>query len=172
MPKKYALFDANRVRLTQLIEGIHDIPKSAVEVSEELFFQMTQEDGVWRLGDNNQIYKDQIEEPVPDYAKLFASTRYRREVAGLEFDGSLFDSSRDGQALLMGAALHAIADPEYVCAWKARSGLVELTATKLIAVSKAMRDYIQACFDRERELLDALASGEYVEEMLDQGWPG
>lgn len=173
MSKKYVVCDASGLIVTQLIEGVHDIPKDAVQVSEDLFFKITQErDGVWRRGDNNNIYKDKSPTTVPNYGKLFARVRYGREVAGIDVDGVLFDTSRDGQALLMGAALHAIADPEYVCVWKAKSGVVELTATKLIAVAKAMRAHIQGCFDRERELLGALESGKYVDEMLDQGWPG
>ncbi|CAI8968441.1 HAD family hydrolase [Pseudomonas sp. IT-P12] len=48
MPRKYAMFDVNGVRTAHLVEGINDIPESAIPLSESLYMQMTQEtDGQW-----------------------------------------------------------------------------------------------------------------------------
>jgi hypothetical protein len=172
MAQKYALFDENRVRLTHLIEGLHTIPKKAVPITDELFMRMVEEtDGVWVLGNKNEIRKDPLPPLQPDYPKLIASVRFRHETAGIEVDGNVIDTSREGQAQLMGAALHATVDPDYVCTWKAVSGPVEMTAAQLIATARSVRTHVQACFDRETALLNAVANGDFSDDMLNEGWP-
>lgn len=172
MSKKFALFGPDRVRVTQLIEGVHTIPKQAVEISDELFMQMIQEtDGVWTLGEKDLIYKDPLPEVAPDHPRLIAATRFRREAAGIVVEGIKIDTSRDGQAQLLAAAFHAVLDPSYTCIWKALSGPIELTAAQLIAAAQAVRAHVQACFDREKVLLELVASGDYSESMLNVGWP-
>lgn len=37
-------------------------------------------------------------------------------------------------------------------------------------MAQAIRSHVQACFDREADLLDALDAGTYDTEMLDTGW--
>lgn len=100
-----------------------------------------------------------------------ATERYKREGVGITVDGSVFDTTRDGQALIAGAAVSAILDPAYTCNWKTGSGFVELTASQLIGIATAVRAHVQACFDRELTLLRALESGEYNTDMLNEGWP-
>ncbi len=100
-----------------------------------------------------------------------AAARYEREVAGLMINGLMIDTERDSQALITGAALEATIDPEYVCRWKTSVGFVELSADVLINVARTVRRHVQACFDREAELLEALDDGSFTEAMLTEGWP-
>src|SRR3546814_15024118 len=51
------------------------------------------------------------------------------------------------------------------------SDLVDLTAEQIIGVATAVRGHVQACFNREAELLDALADGTLTAEMIEEGWP-
>ena len=106
-----------------------------------------------------------------DHAAQIAAVRYLHETAGITVNGVSIDTNRDSQALITAAALSAVIDPTYACIWKALSGPVELTATQLIAVATAVRAHVQACFDRECQLLEALAEGTYTIDMLDHGWP-
>lgn len=108
---------------------------------------------------------------LPTLAEQIATERYNREGVGITVDGSVFDTTRDGQALIAGAAVSAILDPTYTCNWKTGSGFVELTASQLIGIATAVRAHVQACFDRELTLLRALESGEYKTDMLIEGWP-
>lgn len=62
-------------------------------------------------------------------------------------------------------------DPSYSLHWKTVAGFVDLTAEQIIGVATAARAHVQACFNREAELLDALAAGTFTPDMLDQGWP-
>lgn len=109
--------------------------------------------------------------PEVDYPALIAAERYKREGVGITVDGYVIDTTRDGQALIAGAAVSAILDPDYKCNWKTGAGFVERNAPQLVAIATAVRAHVQACFDRERALLLAVEEGEYQAEMLAEGWP-
>lgn len=169
---KYAIFNEDLTLKTCLIEGIHEIPSSAVAVDGDLFLKMTQEtDGVWGLGADGEITKQPFPEVAPDYPAMIASERYKREGVGITIDGSVIDTTRDGQALIAGAAVSAILDPAYRCNWKTSAGFVELNAPQLVTIATAVREHVQACFDRELALLRAIEAGSYSNDMLTEGWP-
>jgi len=87
-------------------------------------------------------------------------------------DGVHFDTSDTSQVKITGAALEATLDSTYTCIWKAADGeWVMLNATQILAIAKAMRIYIQGCYDREKALADAVDEGTFTEAMLDEGWP-
>jgi hypothetical protein len=48
---------------------------------------------------------------------------------------------------------------------------VDLNAEQIIGLASTVRAHVQACFDREAELLEALAEGTLTPEMIDTGWP-
>lgn len=120
-----------------------------------------------------QAKLEAVPEPVPlTPAERITARRYQAQISGVQFNGMTVDTSADSQALLNGATLSAIIDPNYICRWKLSDGTrVELTAPQIIAVASAVRDHVQHCFDREDELLTALADGTFTEDMLEQGWP-
>lgn len=168
---KYALFDENSKLKARLIQGIHLIPASAIKVDDSLFFRLTQEtDGVWRLVDGT-VVKEPLPEVVPDYAQLVAVERYKREATGVNVDGLQIETTRDSQALIASTGLSAVLDPDYRCNFKTITGFVEIGSAQIIAIAKAVRAHVQACFDRELTLLRAIDAGEYQDEMLTEGWP-
>ncbi len=118
----------------------------------------------------NGLFTTPSRTPVEDAAQI-AAVRYQHETAGITVNGVRIDTHRDSQALITAAALSAVIDPAYVCIWKALNGPIELTATQLIGIATAVRAHVQASFDRECELLAALANGTYTVDMLDHGWP-
>jgi hypothetical protein len=109
--------------------------------------------------------------PARDLPAAIAEERYKQETAGIILNGMAIDTGRDSQALITGATLSAIIDPEYVCTWKTVNGPVQLTAPMLIGVASAVRAHVQACFDREGDLLSAVADETFVDSMLYEGWP-
>jgi hypothetical protein len=109
--------------------------------------------------------------PVLDTQELISAERYRHETAGITLNGIAIDTGRDSQALITGATLSAVIDATYICTWKTVNGPVELTASQLIGVATAVRAHVQACFDREGELLAALEDGTFTADMLGEGWP-
>jgi hypothetical protein len=102
---------------------------------------------------------------------LIANTRYEHETAGIIYQGMAVGTTRDDRATLTDMALAVVLDPAYVCNLKTSEGFVVLNAAQLLAVSAAVRSYVQSCFDRELELLQAVKAGEYHVEMLTKGWP-
>ncbi|WP_341522219.1 DUF4376 domain-containing protein [Pseudomonas sp. G.S.17] len=100
-----------------------------------------------------------------------AARRYTAEIAGTTIDGMPIDTGRDSQGLITGAAVQAIIDPEYSLHWKTSAGFVELTGQQILGVASMVRAHVQACFNREAALLDAVAEGTITAAMLDEGWP-
>jgi hypothetical protein len=149
-----------------------EIPADAVAVSDERYSELCAgvsankmlamgEDGLPMLMDR----------PGPDVKSLIATRRYLAETAGIVVNGMPLDTGRDSQALVTGAALQSVIDSAYTCQWKTTGGFVDLDAPQIIAIASTMRAHVQACFDREAELLDAVSAGTYTAAQLDQGWP-
>lgn len=115
------------------------------------------------------------EYPHPPMAQItaedIAARRFDAETSGTVISGMPIDTGRDSQALITGAAVSAILDPGYTVRWKTRSGFVDLAAEQIIAVASAVRAHVQACFDREAELLAELDADTFTPEMLEEGWP-
>lgn len=170
--KYYCVFDADKRLVTRLISDVHDIPVGAVEVERTIWLQTSQEtDGIWTLGSDGSIEKlAPSPEPI-DYVALIASTRYEHEVSGISLNGMAIDTGRDSQGLITGAALQAMLSPGYTLRWKTRAGFVDLTSAQIIEVASAVRAHVQACFDREADLLAALSEGAFTIDMLNRGWP-
>lgn len=100
-----------------------------------------------------------------------AAERFGREGVGIVVDGLQIETTRDSQALIASTGLSAVIDPEYRCNFKTAAGFVEIGAEQIIAIAKAVRAHVQACFDRELTLLRAIEAGQYQAEMLFEGWP-
>lgn len=106
-----------------------------------------------------------------DWADQIAARRFQVETGGVAVAGVNLNTERDSQLLLTGAAFAASLDPDYRIKWKTASGFVELTGEQVIALASAVRAHVQACFDREADLLAAVADGSITGEMLEEGWP-
>ncbi|XWO58931.1 DUF4376 domain-containing protein [Pseudomonas luteola] len=103
--------------------------------------------------------------------EAIAARRYEEETKGITVNGIRIDTGRDSQALITGAALASMLDSDYSCRWKTSSGFIELSAKQIIGIASAIRAHVQACFDNEADLTDAVEKGTYQDSMLDQGWP-
>lgn len=124
----------------------------------------------WLLS-NGEFIAPYEERPTTPPEQRIAARRYDAETAGITVNGMHLPTYRDSQALVTGAALAAVIDPAYHCQWKTTEGFIDLDAQQIIGIASTMRAHVQACFDREAALLDALATGTYTDEQLDQGWP-
>lgn len=116
------------------------------------------------------VAQRQAQQREQDRAQI-AARRYAAETAGITVNSMAIDTSRDSQSLITGAALQATIDAAYTCRWKTASGFVDLSSAQILAMATAVRAHVQACFDREAELLDQLAAGTLTPNMLEQGWP-
>lgn len=154
-----------------------NVPDDAVEISADLYSSLLLGQSEGNLISSDSEGMPILIEPPPyvptadDQRAAVAEERYTRETSGVEVEGMAIDTGRDSQALLTGAALQAMLDPEYSVRWKTAGGFVELDAQQIIDLASAVRAHVQTCFDREAELLEAIDAGTYSAEMLDEGWP-
>jgi hypothetical protein len=109
--------------------------------------------------------------PTPDWPSLIAARRYTAEMAGTTVQGMAISTDDRSQGLITGAALAAMLDADYTIKWKTAEGFVELTGAQIIGVASAVRAYVQACFDREADLLAAVADGSITAAMVGEIWP-
>lgn len=109
--------------------------------------------------------------PAPDWPALIAARRWQVETGGTTIAGVQVNTERDSQALLTGAAFAATLDPAYHIKWKAATGFVDLTGEQILGIASQVRAFVQACFNREAVLLDAVVDGSITAEMLEEGWP-
>ena len=116
--------------------------------------------------------EDKATKALASLMQQVAAVRYENEIKGIIVQGIPVDTGRDSQGLIAGACLAAVLDPEYSVNWKCPGGtFIQLTAQQIIGVATAVRAHVQACFDREHQLLTAIEANEYTAEMLATGWP-
>ncbi|MEX6717497.1 DUF4376 domain-containing protein [Pseudomonas aeruginosa] len=149
--------------------GAEHIPGDAIELTDAEYEALKGK--LIEVGADGRPTLVQETEQVMDPRALIAARRYQAETAGITVNGMPLDTGRDSQGLVTGAALEAFMDAGYTCQWKTGEGFVELSAQQIIALARAMRAHVQACFNREAALLAALGAGTYTDEQLDQGWP-
>ena len=99
-----------------------------------------------------------------------AQARYNAEIAGVTINGVSIKTDRESQGLITGAALQALQDNTYTCRWKGVGGFVELTAPQILAIADAVRAHVQACFDREAELLPLIEAATTEAELNAITW--
>jgi hypothetical protein len=170
---KLVQFDDQQNLSGRYDSGVHgnNVPEGAIEISDELFLRTIYEtDGVWRLVDG-EVVKSPLPKIEPNYPALFAAERFLHEASGIFLDALSIETTRDSQALIASTGLSAILDPEYRCNFKTLNGFVEIDASQILSIAKAVRAHVQACFDRESALLHAMENGTYTDEMLKEGWP-
>ncbi|MCO8313258.1 DUF4376 domain-containing protein [Pseudomonas mandelii] len=169
---KFATFNEFGEIIGRYDSDIHFvIPEHAVNLSDDVFLATRiDKDGIWKLVDG-EVVKLPLPAVEPNYPALFAAERFVHEASGISVEGLDIETTRDSQALIASTGLSAILDPEYRCNFKTLNGFIEIGAAQILAIAKAVRAHVQACFDRELTLLRALEAGTYKDEMLSDGWP-
>jgi hypothetical protein len=89
--------------------------------------------------------------------------------SGITVGGVTVATDDQSQSRVMGAAVAAMLDPNYTVQWKTASGFVTLSAPQVIGLATAIRAHVQACFDREAALLEAMDAGDAYD--VEHGWP-
>jgi hypothetical protein len=100
-----------------------------------------------------------------------ATRRHEAMCAGISIAGMSVATDDVSQTRFAGAAVSAMLDPDYAVRWKTGDGSFRLlSGAEIIGIATAVRAHVQACYDREADLLAALDAGEPVDP--DAGWPG
>jgi hypothetical protein len=86
-----------------------------------------------------------------------AQKRWEVEIGGIMVDGARIETDDRSKLLLLGKRTKAVENSEGTTRWKAGSGqFVDLPNTFIVAAADAVEAHVQACFDREGELTDAI----------------
>jgi len=102
--------------------------------------------------------------------KRIKERRDKALVSGTTVNGVSVATDDLSQQRITGAALAATVDNTTTVKWKLPDDtFVTLDATQIIGIAQGVRAHVQACFDREAELLAALEVGEAYD--LEAGWP-
>jgi len=101
---------------------------------------------------------------MTDHATLLtwaAAERQRKVVAGFDLDGMRIETDTDSQRVLTSAYVMAKGDPEFkIDNWKIADGVyVPLSNKAIIAAGDAVTAYVQACFNKNKEIDQAILSG-------------
>jgi predicted secreted protein len=99
-----------------------------------------------------------------------AAARWKAETGGVEVNGITIDTSRESQALITGATLQATLDDTYTCNWKTAQGFITLDAQTILGVAVAVRQHVQAAFNREAELTALIEAAETIEDVQAITW--
>jgi len=103
-------------------------------------------------------------------ARRIKERRDKAMVGGMVVNGISIATDDLSQQRITGAALSAQIDSTTTVNWKLPDGtFTTLDAAQIIAIAQAVRTHVQACFDREAELLDAMMSGAAYD--IEAGWP-
>lgn len=105
-----------------------------------------------------------------------AARRWRAETGGMVVDEVPVATDTNSQAKITGAALDATLDPTAVVRWKCADGVFrELDAEQILALARAMRAHVQACFDHEAALTTAIDAATDAAALaaidIETGWP-
>ncbi|WP_433739806.1 DUF4376 domain-containing protein [Pseudomonas putida] len=100
-----------------------------------------------------------------------AERRYEVETSGITVDGMAINTDDRAKTLINGSAIKAMRNPAYTLRWKTPEGFVDLPSAQVLVMADAVADFVQACFDREADLLVAVGDGTFTTAMLNEGWP-
>lgn len=121
--------------------------------------------------DSNSLVPD-IEASRAAKLREIADSRWRAETGGISMDGTVIKTDRESQALLTGAALAALNNPTTPIEWKGANGWVVLTPQQVIQVASLVRQHVQRCFSKEKELTDRIMAAGTLEELEAIHWEG
>lgn len=104
-----------------------------------------------------------------------AAHRYGWETGGFTLGNMKIATDDRSKNLLTGARIAADANPNYTIDWKTENGWVTLSSAQIIAISNAVRDFVQACFNAEKVHYTAIAALTTKQEVqsydISANWP-
>lgn len=130
-----------------------------------------------------------INEVVDDLKVKVEAHRWKHQAGGFVYNGSTWHTDAGGRAAIDEAL--ALAERfesangagTWSTSWKTKSGWVSLNLAELTAAALAMGAYVQACFAREHEIVNAMESAAAAPEAdavavvtvydaeINTGWP-
>ena len=125
---------------------------------------------VWNLASETWVDQRSVDEVRLEQKRAVKARRDRAIYAGISIAGLQIATDDVSQQRIMSVALSATMDPNYEVKWKISSDVfVTLSSQEILFIAQEVRNYIQACFDNESDLVDLINSGSSYD--IDTGWP-
>lgn len=99
-----------------------------------------------------------------------AAMRWEQETGGLKLNDFVIATDRESRSQINAAVMSTVLDPDYTVRWKMINGFYDLDASAIQMVATAVRNHVQACFDREAELYAAVDAAETPEAVNNINW--
>jgi hypothetical protein len=128
-------------------------------------------DGQWTLTKTVvALTADELADVLVRKKQAIKARRDEALNSGTTVNGVTVATDDLSQQRITSAALAATVDNTTTVKWKLPDdSFVTLDATQIIGIAQGVRAHVQACFDREAELLDALNAG--IDYDIEAGWP-
>lgn len=114
------------------------------------------------LGEDGELFEP-LPEP-PSKAQLLAHLAAHRwvvETGGIQLNGMTVATDDRSKTMIMGARVAAMANPDHVVNWKMPDGSwMPLDAATITAVSDAVLNHVNSCFEREAEVAAMIEAGD------------
>jgi len=148
-------------------DPIYDPDTQKVQTSE----QPELIDGQWTLTKTVvALTTDELADVLVRKKQAIKARRDQALSSGTTVNGVTVATDDLSQQRITGAALAATVDPNTTAQWKLEDDtFITLDSTQIIGIAQGVRAHVQACFDRESELLDALSAG--IDYDINAGWP-
>ncbi|WP_426111346.1 DUF4376 domain-containing protein [Pseudomonas sp. DSP3-2-2] len=126
----------------------------------------------------NGAWVDQSTPTAETWTDKIADRRYTAEVRGFIWNSVFIDTDRVSQpkiASARAAAKDGVRSDSAV--WKCGNPMTGqplyrvTTNAEMVQIGDAAFNYVQACYDREGELIAAVADDTITDAMIDAGWP-
>lgn len=101
-----------------------------------------------------------------------AYRRWQHEIQGISINDLHIGTSDREKALLASKVVTAMNKPGASHKWKTAQGWVTLTSDVMIQLGLTVENFVQKCFDREGELVEAINLADDLSTIdLESGWP-
>ena len=108
---------------------------------------------------------------------LTAAIRYKHEIDGVIYNGSIIHTDRESQSSLASSKILSDLIPDALIDWKSSNGWITVNRDTIITIGKVLGTYVQQCFSYERHISDMLDAAEDIEDIkiilpqIRTGWP-
>lgn len=103
---------------------------------------------------------------------VVAYTRWKKEIAGININGLYIGTTDREKALLASKVVAAMLEPNAIHRYKTGQGWIELSSENMKQIGMTVQNYVQNCFNRESELVDAINVATDLSTVdYTTGWP-
>ena len=122
--------------------------------------------------DNDMPVYGEVDIDTLKQGKLWqlADARWREEVSGFMYNGHEFHSDRESQDRVFQAYMASLNDPNYTVTWKTKDGWLEMTASDFITLYNEFQTFLQALYQKEKNLQSLIEAATTIDELNAIGW--